>query len=60
MDKAKIKFVIEVEYEQNPEHYPEGLSREDKLKLDLEEAKSDPLLLIESLDAEWEITGELL
>lgn len=58
--RLKIKFVVEMEYDANPEHYPEGKrTPEGMLEVDLANANDDPFLII-SDNAEWEITGEVL
>lgn len=58
--KAKVSFLVEVEYEINPDHYEEGMSYEEMLAVDLEGANNDPFILIDSSSAKWTITGKLV
>ena len=64
MPKVKVKFIIEYEYELQPEFYPEGLSAEEMLKIDIDNMNNDPLMVLDlaigdSL-AKWETTGEII
>ncbi len=59
--RAKMTILVEIEYEINPENYPEGKSFKEMLALDVEHAIDDPFLTMESGDKQkWTITGELL
>ena len=58
--KAKIKFVVEVETDLNPEWYPGTINDHQRLAIALEGAESDPFLIIDQDSAVWEITGELI
>jgi hypothetical protein len=56
-----MTILVEIEYEINPENYPEGKSFKEMLALDVEHAIDDPFLTMESGDKQkWTITGELL
>jgi hypothetical protein len=59
MTKAKITFLVEVEYEMSAENYPDGCTPEQMLAIDLAGANEDPYLTIDD-NATWTITGMLL
>lgn len=60
MAKAKISILVEVEYEFQAEHYPEGSSEAEMLAIDLDGANADPYLTMDVQNAKWTISGELL
>jgi len=60
MQKAKITFVVTIEYEMNPGHYPEGATPQDMLDIDLAGADDDPMVWMDNEDAKWAISGELI
>lgn len=60
MTKAKISILVEVEYELEAENYPAGSSPSDMLAIDLIGANDDPYLTMDSQNAKWTISGELL
>lgn len=60
MPKAKIKIVVEVEYDQDPQYYPQGSTPEQMLELDLRGANEDPYITIDNNNAKWTITGETI
>ncbi len=60
MAKAKITFVVEVEYEIDPTCYPTGSTINDMLDIDLTAANDDPFLMMDAPDAKWSITGQLV
>ena len=60
MQKVKLTFLIEVEYEQDPEYYPEGSSAEEMLAIDLMAVNDDPYLTMNLENAKWDITGKIL
>jgi hypothetical protein len=52
--------VIEVEYDVDPKNYEGCSTTEEMLKIDLTNANEDPFLFIDSLEAKWDITGEIV
>lgn len=60
MQKAVLKFEIEVPYEIDPRNYPEGSSTSEMLSMDIEAANEDPFLFLESPNTVWKIGGHLL
>lgn len=60
MQKAKIKIVVEVEFEQDPKYYPEGSTPEQMLAIDLQGVNDDPYLTMDLEGAKWTITGEIV
>ena len=60
MTKLQIKFTVTVEYEADPDNYPEGSKTpEGMLAIDLVNAEDDPFMMITG-DADWKITGRIL
>ena len=61
VSKAKITITIEVEFEQNPEFYPEDERTPEKmLAIDLAAARDDPFLTMDCEEAKWTIIGEIV
>lgn len=60
MPRAKIKIVVEVEYDQDPQYYPQGSTPEQMLEIDLQGANDDPYLTMELDSAKWTITGKTI
>ena len=61
MTRSRIKILVEVEYEQQPRHYPEDSRTPEKmLAIDLANADDDPFLFINMDAARMTITGELI
>lgn len=58
--KARLKFVVEVEYEIKPEYYDGCTTPEEMLAVDIEGAKGDPFLTLDNDSAKWTITGEIV
>ena len=61
MSKAKLVFLVEIEYEQSPDNYEKkDRTPEAMLAVDLVGANDDPFLFLDSPNAVWKITGEIL
>jgi len=59
--KARIKFVVEIEYDLNPPNYPEELSLPSQmLDFDIANARKDPLNFIDAPSAVITISGVLM
>ena len=59
--KAKITFLVTVEYALNPLHYPNDMQTpEGMLAADLIAANEDPHGFVDTDNAVWTITGELV
>lgn len=59
--KAKLTFLVEMEYEIDPQNYPKGSTPEQILAIDLEAASDDPFLSLGiSGEPKWTITGEIV
>lgn len=60
MTKLRIKFEVVVEYDANPENYPDSArTPEQMLAVDLANADEDPFMMLGE-DADWKITGEVV
>lgn len=60
MPKAKITIQVEVEFNMVPKHYQTGSTSQQMLEQDLKSVKEDPYILMDSENAKWNITGELI
>ncbi len=61
MTKLKITIKYELEYEPNPNYYPENNRTPEKmLALDLANTEDDPYLTIENGDCTLTIIGEII
>lgn len=59
MTKLKFKIVVEIEYDADPENYPEDKrTPEGMVEVDLKNISDDPYMFIDMEDANWTITGE--
>ncbi len=59
--RAKITITFEMEYEIQPQYYPDGMTAEEMVELDVENYKGDFMLLIDHEDAKMKsIEGELV
>ncbi len=59
--KARIKLNIEVEYELDPENFPEGINSPEKmLEMDLVDVIDDPISFVDATSSNWTIIGELI
>lgn len=54
----RITFNVVVEYEADPQNYPDGYTPEQMLAVDLANAEEDPFLLVEG--GEWTTTAEIV
>ncbi len=62
-DKTKVKSKVAIErgYEMIPENYPaDKRTPEDMLAIDLAVVNEDPFMFIDSENATWNITGEVV
>jgi hypothetical protein len=57
--KARITVIHTNEYDLNPAYYPEGISNEDMLNLDVNSIKEDPYYFLENCKT-LEVKGELI
>lgn len=57
--KNRITFTVTVEYVVNPDNYPGYNTDEERLALDVKNAKNDPFIMLGD-DAEWSIVGEVV
>lgn len=61
MTKIRIKFEIVVEYDADPEYYPDDKRTPNgMLEVDLKNANEDPFAMMGLDEAKWTITGEVV
>jgi len=60
MAKAKIKIVYELEYELNENYYPDSITHNQMLAIDVQSAIEDPFQTMENEKGKWTITGEII
>ena len=60
MTKAKITLQVQVEIDMVPENYQANSTPQQMLEQDLNAAKEDPYILLESESAKWEVVGRLV
>lgn len=58
--KIRITVEVTVEYTPTKEFYPGCETTEDMLAVDLENANSDPFAFIDTENATWKVTGEVV
>lgn len=58
--KALFKIHLEVITNLNPKNYPEGITPQEMLNLDLEQLREDPIFWLDAYEKDFVITGELL
>lgn len=56
--KIRLTATLVVEYEPNPDFYPDDATPEEMLKADKEYAEVDPLAIFG--DTEWKIVGQVI
>jgi hypothetical protein len=59
MAKLRVTVTAVMEYEPDPENYPDCEAPEEILALDLEVAEDDTLMFLSGVE-KWAITGEVL
>lgn len=55
MKSFKVKAIIEIKYEINPEYYPENSTLDDMISLDLANLEDDPYTFLDSDDVSYRI-----
>lgn len=60
MTKLQITITAVIEYEANPEYYPDCKTAEDMLKIDLMNADNEPFDLMSGDNVKWTTSGKVL
>ena len=60
MAKLRIVVTATLEYETDPQWYPDASTPEEMLAIDLENAKGDVLLFLDNSNTKWEFKGEVI
>lgn len=60
MAKLRVIVTATLEYESDPEWYPDASTPEEMLAIDLENAKEDVFLFLDTSDTKWEFKGEVI
>jgi hypothetical protein len=60
MKRAKITITCTVEYDLNPEFYPEGLTPEQMIEIDRQNAFDDPFSFFDMDNADFQVKAEVI
>lgn len=60
MAKLRIVVTATLEYESDPQWYPDASTPEEMLATDIENAKEDVFLFLDTSDTKWEFKGEVI
>lgn len=58
--KAKITLTIELEYDLDPSIYPEGMTPEEMVAMDVENYETEPYWLMENDKSVMTVKGEII